>query len=169
MHKRSRSVHRSRCGYRIAHGRRRPALSIRTRLLLCALLPLGLATLALLVSHQWPGPAGSPLAGALLLGALGVALALVQSHGRALTEPLLLAQQALDALQRGDYEHPVPVPCLDESGEVLRRIRELGDYLTVVLPSEDDDEAYQVPQATQAPQVREAASSLPASAGQSRM
>ena len=113
MPKRSRPVHRSRRS-------RRTVLSIRTRLLLCALLPLGLATLALLVSHQWPGPAGSPLAGALLLGALGLALALVQSHGRALTEPLLQAQQALDALQRGDYDHPVQVLRLDESGEVLR-------------------------------------------------
>ena len=158
MPKRSRPVHRSRRS-------RRTVLSIRTRLLLCALLPLGLATLALLVSHQWPGPAGSPLAGALLLGALGLALALVQSHGRALTEPLLQAQQALDALQRGDYDHPGPVLRLDESGEVLRRIRELGDYLTVVLPSENDDEPDQVHQV----QVREAASSLPASAGQSRM
>ncbi|MFM2346599.1 MAG: hypothetical protein RL654_1352 [Pseudomonadota bacterium] len=146
--------------------------------MLCALLPLGLGTLALLVSHQVAGQSGGLLTGALLLSALGLAMVLVQMHGRLLAEPLLQAQQALEALQRGDYDHPIPVPRLDESGEVLRRIRELGDYLVVVLPSDadiDEDKALgttePVPQRRPAGsvQAREVASSLPASAGQSRM
>ena len=89
------------------------------RLLLCALLPLGLPRWRCWC-HQWPGPAGSPLAGALLLGALGLALTLVQSHGRALIEPLLQACSRRWTHSSAATDHPVPVLRLDESGEVLR-------------------------------------------------
>ncbi|NRT58285.1 HAMP domain-containing protein [Sphaerotilus uruguayifluvii] len=167
-----------------SRSRHRSSPTIRTRLLLCALLPLGLATAAVLVAQGHFGNSDTPLAGALLLGALGCAMALVHLHAREISRPLRQAEKALEALQRGDYDHRVPVTRLDESGRVLLRIRELGDYLAVVLPTEEDDGPDERPspaprqargggapaaRAGRAAQAREAVSSLPASAGQSRM
>jgi len=157
--------------------------------MLCALLPLGPATGAVLMAQSRFGPNSSLLVGALLLMALGCAMVLVHRHAQALTHPLQQAALALEALQRGDYDHPVPVRCLDQTGEVLVRIRALGDYLAVMLPAEDadlDDEPMATGASVSRPpltltrhgnrtfqaetaQACDVVSSLPASAGQSRM
>ncbi|MFM2342651.1 MAG: hypothetical protein RLZZ592_2304 [Pseudomonadota bacterium] len=157
--------------------------------MLCALLPLGPATGAVLMAQSRFRPDSGLLVGALLLLGLGCAMVLVHRHTQALMQPLQQATLALEALQRGDYDHPVPVRCLDQTGEVLMRIRALGDYLAVMLPAEDMDleAAPEVPSAqkarlpqtlprhdslafqTRATQARDVVSALSASAGQSRM
>ena len=116
--------------------------SIRTRLVLGALLPLGLAGVSLGLSwlpHPGGGPARALLSAALMLTAVGCALALAQRNARALTRPLHDARDIARGLTLGQYDRRARIERLDETGELLVALESLGDYLAVVLPEEAGD------------------------------
>lgn len=116
--------------------------SIRTRLVLGTLLPMGLAGIALGLSwlpHPGGGPARALLSAALMLAAVGCALALAHQNARALTQPLHDARDIALGLALGQYDRRVRVERLDETGELLVALASLGDYLAVVLPEEPGD------------------------------
>ena len=116
--------------------------SIRTRLVLGALLPLGLAGVSLGLSwlpHPGGGPARALLSAALMLAAVGCALALALRNARALTRPLHDARDMARGLALGQYDRRVRIERLDETGELLVALESLGDYLAVVLPEETGD------------------------------
>ena len=117
--------------------------SLRTRLALGTLMPLGLTTVAF--GTVWlPAVTGSVHAGrfallsaALLMAAVGVAMVMLQMNTRAVLRPLEDAHRMTKALGRGQYSVRVRVERLDEAGRLLVALEQLGDYLAVVLPEED--------------------------------
>ncbi|WP_293998406.1 HAMP domain-containing protein [Sphaerotilus sp.] len=117
--------------------------SLRTRLALGTLVPLGLTTVAF--GTVWlPAVTGSAHAGrfallsaALLMAAVGVAMVMLQMNTRAVLRPLEDAHRMTKALGRGQYGVRVRVERLDEAGRLLVALEQLGDYLAVVLPEED--------------------------------
>jgi HAMP domain-containing protein len=117
-------------------------LSIRTRLALGILLPMGLAAVALGLSwlpHPGGGQARALLSAALMLAAFGCALVLAHQNARTLTRPLQDARDMVRGLAQGQYDRRVRIERLDETGELLVALESLGDYLAVVLPEEADE------------------------------
>ena len=111
-------------------------MSIRTRLALGVLVPLGMATSAVGVAVG--ADAGNPalLSGALMLASIGTGLAMLQVNARALCQPLDEARLATRALARGDYARRTRITRMDETGQLLAELDELGNYLAVMLPEE---------------------------------
>jgi methyl-accepting chemotaxis protein I, serine sensor receptor len=118
-------------------------MSIRARLAFGGLLPLALATTALVLS--WAaideGPAAGKglalLSGAMLLVAIGSALVLQHINACTLLHPLESARRLTQALVQGHYGERIRVDRLDEAGRLLVALEELGDYLAVMLPEEN--------------------------------
>ncbi|WP_338413205.1 hypothetical protein [uncultured Sphaerotilus sp.] len=121
-------------------------ISLRTRLALGTLLPLGLATAGVAVA--WVPAAASAahathftlLLSAALLGlAIGTGLLLLQTNIRSLERPLEDASRLTRALMHGQYGVRVRVHRLDETGQLLVALGQLADYLAVVLPEPGDE------------------------------
>lgn len=120
-------------------------MSIRARLAFGSLLPLALATVALVlawVSASDPPAAGKApdlelLSGAMLFVAIGSALVLQHINACTMLHPLESARRVTQALVQGHYGERVHIERLDEAGRLLVALEELGDYLAVMLPEED--------------------------------
>lgn len=119
-------------------------MSIRTRLAFGVLVPLGLAVVSL--GLAWvPMLTGSPslqttalLSGALMFIAIGTGLVMLERNAQALTLPLEEACAAANALLQGQHDRRIRITRMDETGEVLVALHELGNYLAVMLPEEDE-------------------------------
>ncbi|MDZ7858291.1 HAMP domain-containing protein [Sphaerotilus sp.] len=117
-------------------------MSIRARLAFGTMLPLALATGALMLAWAaiGEGPAASKsfalLSGALMCLAIGSGCVLHHINARSVLRPLDKARQLTQALVRGQYGERVRIDRLDEAGRLLVALEELGDYLAVVLPEE---------------------------------
>lgn len=130
-------------------------MSIRARLAFGSLLPLALATGALVLA--WAADGESPdagkglelLSGAMLFVAIGSALVLQHINACTLLHPLESARRVTQALVQGHYGERVRIKRLDEAGRLLVALEELGDYLAVVLPEAEED----TPQRKQRPPV----------------
>jgi hypothetical protein len=121
-------------------------MSIRARLAFGSLLPLALATGALVLA--WVGAGVPPaagkalglellLSGAMLFVAIGSALVLQHINACTVLHPLESARRVTQALVQGHYGERVRIERLDEAGRLLVALEELGDYLAVMLPEED--------------------------------
>ena len=114
-------------------------LRVHTRLAIGTFLPLGLSTVALAlawIAQPGNGPAHALLAGALMLGAIGSGLVLLRRNTAALVQPMEEAKAVTHALALGQYDRRARIERLDEVGEVLVALEQLGDYLAVVLPED---------------------------------
>ncbi len=122
-------------------------MSVRARLAFGSLFPLALATGALVLA--WAavseGPAGGKslvlLSGAMLFLAIGSALVLQHINACSVLHPLESARRLTQALVRGQYGERVRIDRLDETGRLLVALEELGDYLAIMLPEADTDQA----------------------------
>lgn len=120
-------------------------MSIRTRLVLGTMVPLGFAAAGM--GMAWvPAITGSASAGrfallsvALLFVAIGTGLVLLQVNTQAVQRPLEDASAMTKALMQGQYGVHVRVNRLDETGQLLVALEQLGDYLAVMLPEPDDE------------------------------
>jgi hypothetical protein len=118
-------------------------MSIRARLAFGSLLPLALATGALMLA--WTAIDERPeagkglvlLSGALLFLAIGSALVLQHINACTVLHPLENARRLTQALVQGRYGERARIDRLDEMGRLLVVLEELGDYLAVVLPEEE--------------------------------
>lgn len=121
-------------------------MSIRTRLAFGVLIPLGLATLSLglawvpILTGAAHLQATALLSGALMFMAIGTGLAMLERNAQALTRPLEEACAAANALLQGQHDRHIRITRLDETGDVLVALHELGNYLAVMLLEEDRDE-----------------------------
>jgi HAMP domain-containing protein len=119
-------------------------LSVRSRLAFGTLVPLGLAAASQVLAwssvHETaaPGNGLALLSGALLFAAISSGLMLLQINIRTVVRPLERAHLATQALVQGNYGVRVRVDRLDEVGRLLVALEELGDYLAVVLPEDED-------------------------------
>lgn len=120
-------------------------MSIRTRLALGTLVPLvfaaagmGMAWVSALTGASGTGRFAL-LSVALLFVAIGTGLVLVQVNTEAVQRPLEDASAMAKALVQGQYGVHVRVNRLDETGQLLVALEQLGDYLAVVLPEPDDE------------------------------
>lgn len=114
-------------------------MSIRTRMALGVLVPLGMATAAVGVAVAPGATNPTLLSGALMLASIGTGLAMLQVNARALGRPLEEARLATKALARGDYRRRISIERMDETGRLLADIDDLGNYLAVMLPDEMPD------------------------------
>ena len=120
-------------------------MSIRTRLVLGTMVPLGFAAAGM--GMAWvPAITGSASAGrfallsvALLFVAIGTGLVLLQVNTQAVQRPLEDASAMTKALMQGQYGVHVRVNRLDETGQLLVALEQLGDYLAAMLPEPDDE------------------------------
>ena len=120
-------------------------MSIQTRLVLGTMVPLGFAAAGM--GMAWvPAITGSASAGrfallsvALLFVAIGTGLVLLQVNTQAVQRPLEDASAMTKALMQGQYGVHVRVNRLDETGQLLVALEQLGDYLAVMLPEPDDE------------------------------
>ena len=120
-------------------------MSIRTRLVLGTMVPLGFAAAGM--GMAWvPAITGSASTGrfallfvALLFVAIGTGLVLLQVNTQAVQRPLEDASAMTKALMQGQYGVHVRVNRLDETGQLLVALEQLGDYLAVMLPEPDDE------------------------------
>jgi hypothetical protein len=118
-------------------------MSIRTRLALGAMVPLGFAAAGM--GMAWvPAITASAGAGrfallsvALLFVAIGTGLVLLQINTQAVQRPLEDASQMMAALMQGQYGRHVRVRRMDETGRLLVALEQFGDYLAVMLPEAD--------------------------------
>ena len=120
-------------------------MSIQTRLVLGTMVPLGFAAAGM--GMAWvPAITGSASAGrfallsvALLFVAIGTGLVLLQVNTQAVQRPLEDASAMTKALMQGQYGVHVRVNRLDETGQLLVALEQLGDYLAAMLPEPDDE------------------------------
>ena len=120
-------------------------MSIRTRLVMGTMVPLGFAAAGM--GMAWvPAITGSASTGrfallsvALLFVAIGTGLVLLQVNTQAVQRPLEDASAMTKALMQGQYGVHVRVNRLDETGQLLVALEQLGDYLAVMLPEPDDE------------------------------
>lgn len=120
-------------------------MSIQTRLVLGTMVPLGFAAAGM--GMAWvPAITGSASTGrfallsvALLFVAIGTGLVLLQVNTQAVQRPLEDASAMTKALMQGQYGVHVRVNRLDETGQLLVALEQLGDYLAVMLPEPDDE------------------------------
>jgi hypothetical protein len=121
-------------------------MSIRTRLAFGVLVPLGLAVTSLglawvpIVTGSTHLQATALLSGALMFMAIGTGLAMLERNAQALTLPLEEACAAANALLQGQNDRRIRITRMDETGDVLVALHELGNYLAVMLPEEDENE-----------------------------
>lgn len=120
-------------------------MSIRTRLALGTLLPLAFAAAGMGIAWvpMIMGSAGTGrfalLSVSLLFVAIGTGLVLLQVNTQAVRRPLENASVMTKALMQGQYGVHVRVNRLDETGQLLIALEQLGDYLAVMLPEPDDE------------------------------
>lgn len=119
-------------------------MSIRARLAFGSLFPLALATGALVLAwagideHPANGKGLSLLSGAMLFLAIGSALVVQHINACTVLHPLEAARRLTRSLVQGRYGERVRIDRLDEAGRLLVALEELGDYLAVMLPEEDE-------------------------------
>ena len=120
-------------------------MSIQTRLVLGTMVPLGFAAAGMGMACV-PAITGSASAGrfallsvALLFVAIGTGLVLLQVNTQAVQRPLEDASAMTKALMQGQYGVHVRVNRLDETGQLLVALEQLGDYLAAMLPEPDDE------------------------------
>jgi hypothetical protein len=117
--------------------------SVQTLMAEATLVPLGLSMVA--TALAWTRTSQSSYDGwvvaALLALALLSAVKLYMRNLRATLDPIEQATRCVKSLAWGRSLPALKFPHVNETSELLVAIQELGDYLVVMLPQDDDDEA----------------------------